>query len=334
MRSVHSVVNISMPNVFFLFGNDEFGISRRLKEFAADFPDPTSADMNTARLDARTMTENDLNTAVNAMPFLAPRRLVLLADPSNKYSKPTGRKKFEEFIEKVPDTARLVIYEGIEPKEVEKHWLVKWIAKNNKLVKTQSFMLPRPWEMTGWIANEVKSQGGSIEPAAAAKLAEMVGVNTRQAEQEIAKLLAYVNWERQVRIEDVEAVSIVTAEESIFDFVDALSVGDSQSAQRLLHRLLENEDAFSLWGMVIRQFRLLLLAREVLDANGGKEEVARALGVHPFVAEKTAGQARSFTLPVLEKIYHRLLEIDEGAKTGQVTMDLALDTLVVELTHS
>ena len=51
----------SMSNVYFLFGNDEFAITRRLKEFEADFPDPTSADMNTARLEARTMTENDLN---------------------------------------------------------------------------------------------------------------------------------------------------------------------------------------------------------------------------------------------------------------------------------
>jgi DNA polymerase-3 subunit delta len=323
-----------MPNVYFLFGNDEFAISRRLTEFEADFPDPTSADMNTARLEARTMTENDLNNAVNAMPFLAPRRLVLLANPSAKYGKPAERKKFEEFIEKAPETARLVIYEGIEPKEVEKHWLVKWAAKNNKLVKTQAFMLPRPWEMSGWIVNETRSQGGEIEPAAAGKLAEMVGVDTRQAGQEIAKLLAYVNWEQQVRVQDVEAVSIVTAQESVFDFVDALAGGDSKSAQRLLHRLLENEDVFSLWGMVVRQFRLLLLAREVLDSRGGKEEVARALGVHPFVAEKTTGQARAFTLPMLERIYHKLLEIDEGVKTSQLTLELALDTLVVELTAS
>ena len=323
-----------MPNVYFLFGNDEFAINRRLKEFAADFPDSTSADMNTARLEARTMTENDLNTAVNAMPFLAPKRLVLLAEPSARYSRPAERKKFEEFLEKVPDTTQLVLYEPVDPREVDRHWLVKWIAKKGKLVKTQAFMLPRPWEMTGWVINETRSQGGEIEPAAAAKLAEMVGVNTRQAGQEIAKLLAYVNWERQVRVQDVEAVSIVTAEESIFDFVDALANGDGKSAQRLLHRLLESEDAFSLWGMVIRQFRLLLLAREVLDSRGGKDEVARALGVHPYVAEKTTGQARSFTLPVLERIYHRLLEIDEEAKTGQVALDLALDTLVVDLTRA
>ena len=320
-----------MPNVYFLYGNDEFAITRRLKEFEADFPDSTSADMNTARLDARTMTENDFNTAVNAMPFLAPKRLVILGNPSGKYSKPNERKKFEEFIENVPETARLVIHETMEPRDVNKHWLVKWAGKNNTIVKVQAFMLPRQWEMAGWIVNETKSQGGEIETPAAAKLAEMVGVNTRQAGQEIAKLLAYVNWERQVRVQDVEAVSIVTAQESVFDFVDALANGDSKSAQRLLHRLLENEDAFSLWGMVIRQFRLLLLAREVLDSRGGKEEVAQALGVHPFVAEKTTGQARVFTLPILEKIYHKLLEIDEGVKTGQYSLELALDTLVVEL---
>ena len=152
-----------MPNVYFLYGNDEFAITRRLKEFEADFPDSTSADMNTARLDARTMTENDFNTAVNAMPFLAPKRLVILGNPSGKYSKPNERKKFEEFIENVPETARLVIHETMEPRDVNKHWLVKWAGKNNTIVKVQAFMLPRQWEMAGWIVNETKSQGGEIE---------------------------------------------------------------------------------------------------------------------------------------------------------------------------
>jgi DNA polymerase-3 subunit delta len=101
----------------------------------------------------------------------------------------------------------------------------------------------------------------------------------------------------------------------------------------LLHRLLETEDPFTLWGMVVRQFRLLIQAREILDGRGNKDDVARALGVHPFVAEKTTSQAARFSIESLEAIYHRLLKIDEGAKTSQVTLDLALDTLVVELTR-
>lgn len=320
-----------MLNIFFLHGNDEFAIHRKIKDFESDFSDPTTAGMNTARLEARTMTENDLNNAVNAMPFLAPKRLVILSNPSAKFNNPATRKKFGEFLGNAPDTARLVIHELMEPKEVEKHWLVKWAAKNSSLVKLQTFFLPKQRDMAGWVVNETKNQGGQIEPAAAARLAEMVGVDTRQAGMEIAKVLAYVNWQRPVRGSDVEAVCIVTSQQSVFDFVDALSQGNGKVAQKLLHRLLENEDSFSLWGMVVRQFRLLIQAREILDGRGNKDDVARALGVHPFVAEKTTGQAGRFSMQALENIYHQLLKIDEQVKTSQVTLDLALDTLVVEL---
>jgi DNA polymerase-3 subunit delta len=322
-----------MPNLYFLFGNDEFAITRKLKEFDSDFTDPTSADMNTARLEARSMDENDLNNAVNAMPFLAKRRLVLLANPSSKYNQPATRKKFLEFIQKSPETTRVVMYEAVEPKEAEKHWLMKWAEKNDKLIQTKAFMLPRLKEMTGWIINETKNQGGQIEPRAAEMLKDMVGVDTRQAGMEIAKLLAYVNWARPVKVEDVEAVCIVTSQQSVFDFVDALANGNGKTAQHLLHRLLETEDDFSLWGMVVRQFRLLIQAREILDGRGNQNDVARALSVHPFVAEKTTQQAARFSVESLENIYHRLLKIDEGVKTSQVTLDLALDTLVVELTR-
>ena len=327
-------------SVIFLYGNDEYAIARRLAESSSIFTDPTSADMNTARLDARIMNEDDLNNAVNAMPFLAKQRLVMLANPSARYSSPQARKKLYDFIEKVPPTAQLMIYENVDvktyrdrsrqEKEDEKHWLVKWMKKSG--LKLERYALPAQWEMTGWITGNAKEQGGVIEQAAAAKLAELVGADTRQASQEVIKLLTYVNWARPVKVQDVEAVSISTVEPDIFAMVDALAVGNGKAAQRMLHSLLENQDAFSLWGMVIRQFRLLLLAREVIDARGGQREVEQALGVHAFVAEKVFGQAKRFTLPALENIYHRLLQMDEAAKKSQVTLDLALDMLVVELT--
>src|SRR5689334_14830452 len=129
-----------MPSLYFLFGNDEFAITHKLKEFEADFSDPTSADMNTARLEARSMDENDLNNAVNAMPFLAKRRLVLLANPSAKYNNPSVRKKFLEFLEKMQDSTRLVMYESVDPRDVEKHWLGKWAEKNEKLMQAKAYM--------------------------------------------------------------------------------------------------------------------------------------------------------------------------------------------------
>jgi DNA polymerase-3 subunit delta len=320
-----------MPHLFFLYGNDEFAIARKLKDFESDFSDPTTAGMNTARFESRSVNDEELNNALNAMPFLAAKRLVILANPSAKYNNAATRKKFEAYIGNAPDSVKLVMYESVEPKEAEKHWLIKWAAKNSAAMKTQPFMLPKQRDMPGWIINEAKNQDGKIEPPAAAKLAEMVGVDTRQAGMELSKLLAYVNWARPIQGSDVDAVCIVTSQQSVFDFVDALSQGNGKTAQRLLHRLLENEEAFSLWGLVVRQFRLLIQAREILDGRGNKDDVARALGVHPFVAEKTTGQASRFSMEALENIYHRLLSIDERVKTSQITLDLALDTLIVEL---
>jgi DNA polymerase-3 subunit delta len=191
--------------------------------------------------------------------------------------------------------------------------------------------MPKRWEMPRWIEGEAKKQGGKIDPDAATRLSEMVGEDTRIAAQELTKLLTYVNFERPIRMMDVEKVSIVSAQGSVFELVDALGQNDGKKAQHVLHQLLEDEEAFELWGMVIRQFRLLLQAREMLDERAAVPEVQKALGLHEFVAQKVCNQAGRFSMSALESIYHKLLEIDEAAKTSQVPLDLALDTLIVGL---
>ena len=325
---------MASPNVIFLYGNDEFAMRRRLGEFASMFSDATGADMNTARLEARSMSEDDLNNAVNAMPFLAKQRLVIVSNPSARYSNPQSRKKFCEFIAKVPETAKLVITEDMEvktykdkareQKEDEKHWLVRWVRKAG--LGLERYALPSQWEMSGWIVKQAAQQGGEIDAAAAAKLAEMVGANPQQAAQEIAKLLTYANWSRPVSMEDVQAVSIVSAEADIFKMVDAVAAGNGHLASRLLRNLLENEDAFALWPMIVRQFRLMLLARELIESHGSPRDLAEAQHVPDFAAQKAFEQARRYSMPALEKIYHRLLEIDEAAKTGRMPLPARTQT--------
>jgi len=329
-----------MAEIHFLYGNDEYAIAERVRSFGSMFTDASEAEMNTAHLDARTMTDEDLNNAVNALPFLARQRLVLLANPSARYAEAGSRNRFLELLSSLPPTTTLVMWEYVELKpwwdkaqrerEEAKHWLVKWMKKRGPGL--EPYVLPGDREMPGWIARHAKTQGGEIAGAAAQRLADMVGTDTRQAAQEVTKLLTYVNWSRAVTAADVEALSPLTAAPDVFAMVDALAAGNGRQAQYLLHRLLEIQDAFGSWGMIIRQFRLLLLAREVLDNGGGENEAAKALAVQPFVARKALGQARAFNMARLEQIYHRLLEIDEGAKTGRMPLEVALDMLVVELT--
>jgi DNA polymerase-3 subunit delta len=327
---------MAAPNLVFIYGNDDLEISRQLSKLLAAFPDPTTAEMNVTRLDGRALSEDELNNAVNALPFLAAQRLVLLANPSARYNNPSARKKFIEFLEKTPPTTRLVLHETVENRKdaAEGHWLVKWGTKAGQGVALTRCMMPRLWEMPSWVEKETRLQGGKMQTEAAERLVEMVGENTRQASQEINKLLTYVNFARPITLEDVERVSIVTATTDVFEMVDALGSRDGRKAQRLLHRLLEEGDAFAVFGMVIRQFRLLLQAREVLETGGTQADIQKTLHLHEFVAKKVTVQAGRFPLDGLEKIYRRLLAIDIAAKTGEAPLDLSLDALVVELTHS
>jgi DNA polymerase III subunit delta len=323
------------PHIYVFLGNDEYAIRKRVAKFDSLFSDPTSAGMNISRLDARATNESELNNAVGAMPFLASQRLVVLDAPSKKYTGLDGHKKFTAFLETVPPSTVLALVEAdeIKEKEIPNHWLVKWVAKHADVARSEHFFVPRQREMPGWIINEAKRQGGQIEPQAAARLAEMVGEDPRQAAQEITKLLTYVNFAHPIGIEDVEAVSITSAGADIFELVDAIGSQNGRQAQKLLRRLLDERDAFELFALVVRQFRLILMARDVLDEGGNLPEVTAALGQHPFVAEKVFKQAQRFSMQSLRAIYHHLLVMDEAAKTGQMNLDLSLEAFVVELTR-
>ena len=321
------------PGVLLLHGNDEFAISAHIEKLCAGLGDPSTAGMNIARFDGRLGLDFEaLNTAVNAVPFLAPRRVAVLLHPGSAFASAESRNKFIRLLDQAPTTTTIVLVENDALKP--DHWLLKWVSKAGGRAGAHVYNLPKRWDMPRWIESEAKKQGGRIDPDAAARLSEMVGEETRIAAQELTKLLTYVNFERPIRLLDVEKVSLPSAQASIFELVDALGQKEGKKAQSILHRLLEDEEAFELWGMVIRQFRLLLQAREMLEERATVPEVQKALGLQNFVAEKVYDQARHFPMPALESIYHKLLEIDEGAKTSRVPLDLALDTLIVELSQS
>lgn len=348
------------PAVLILHGNDEYAISGHIDRICASLGDSSIADMNIARFDGRLGLDFEaLNAAINSAPFLASRRVVVLENPVSAFAstrkknielqdksqpvvtsaQPEGdeladdyrmfsRKKFIDLLDKAQPTTTIVLAEYDQLKS--DHWLMKWAASNAR-AGFHVYNLPKRMEMPRWIESETRKLGGKIEPGAAARLSEMVGEDPRIAAQELIKLLTYVNYARPVTLNDVDQVSIASAQGNIFELVDALGQGDGKKAQYVLHQLLEDEEPFALWGMVIRQFRLLLQAREMLDAGAGVPQIQSALKLLDFVATKVTSQAKRFSLPALESIYHKLLEIDEGAKTSQVPLDLALDLLVADL---
>jgi DNA polymerase-3 subunit delta len=326
-----------VPVVYLLHGEDDYAISEYIARLIEKLGDPMMAEVNTSRLDGRSCSLDELVGAVSAMPFLVSRRLVILTHPLEYGKSPELQKRFKEILTKVPPTTALVLVEdhlltsGKDKDKAKGRWLEKWAHESDGRAFTRAFPVPTGPDLTRWIQKQAKAAGGQISPQAAQKLAELVGPEPRLLAHEIEKLLAYVNYKREIELDDVLHLTPEVAEVQDFALVNALRSKDGKEAMHILHRELEETDAIPIFQGIVYQFRQLLLAREVLDAGGGEDEVVRQLGIHPYAAKLAAEHARHFTLAELVMIYHRLLELDEAMKTSAMEGELALDVLVTEL---
>ena len=85
------------------------------------------------------------------------------------------------------------------------------------------------------------------------------------------------------------------------------------------------------FGMLVRQYRLLIQARVVADEGGGAAQIGKRLNQKDFVSNKLARQVRRYSMDDLREIYHRLLQLDEDSKSGQGDLITGLDTFVAGL---
>jgi DNA polymerase-3 subunit delta len=326
------------PVIYVFHGDDELAITEAIGALKARLGDPSIVDMNLTTLDGRNFSIEEFETASKSMPFVANRRLIVVNHPLAYMSHESNRSRLLTLLEQIPEQNAVILVENrplLSEREIRQrktHWLQEWGNTMGAKVFIKDFMVLRGSQLSGWIIARARQAGGQFDPSAAGLLASLVGDDLRLADQEITKLLTYVNYERPVEKKDVNKLTPLVEERNIFELVDALGNRDRKTAIGVFHQLLVDQDQMRIFSMIVRQFRLLLLTREIMDHNGMEADIARRLKLHPYVARKISAQARRFSQNQLDTIYRLLLEIDSETKTGVMSVDINVDLLIAEIT--
>jgi len=322
------------PTFYLLHGEDEFNLKAHITAMQSAMNDPSQ--LNTAFLNGAEVSAMAAINAVSAVPFLSDKRLAIvdgLISNLNKRGK-AGKEEQAVLLEELPnlpDFARLVFREASTISD--KNPILK-LAKEHPRGYEKSFNVPS--NPIKWITKHAKDEYDiEIEAAAAKALASVTNKDLRAVSSEIDKLAAFVNYERPITEQDVALLTTYVAEANIFDMVDAIGRGDGQTAMTLAQNLLDDgNEPLSLLGMINRQFRLLILAREYMDTHHSVAGMGSALKLHEFVAKKVGGQARQFkNIQQLEDIYRKLAELDFKIKTGQSEATMALQLFIAGVTR-
>ncbi len=311
------------PVLYLLYGDDELAIAEFVRRMEEKLGDPDALALNLQRLQAQNVDLRTLEEACCAVPFLASRRMVVVEGADRL----RGEERFYELLERIPTSTALVIV--VRGDLGKRDPLLRWAQDNAERALVRKFETPRGGAFVRWLLSRCRDLGGEIENEAAQLLSEWVDDDPYLAHQELGKLLDYVDRSRPIAVADVERLTPFQGQHDIFAMVDALGQRDGRRAIGLLHRLLETQHPRYVFTMIVRQFRLLLQAREALESG---EDPRQGLGVHPYVAEKVTGQARNFDMLELEKIYHLLSRLDLDSKRGRADLETGMDRLVASLT--
>jgi DNA polymerase-3 subunit delta len=327
---------MSISNIRLFFGADQFGCMREVNRWKRAFVDKYG-DFDMEVIDGRKLSARDILSRCDTLPFMGEKRLLIVRDflpeagkksTSDAQDDDSGDDGLESdnnvaskddidtliaYFEHIPDTAVLLFVSALPDKRTK---LFKWFDKSKCITE---FPEVRGVSFLQWLKRELSLLSLTFEPDALEYFRLHTGEDLWKAAMELEKLSLYTTG--PVSRVDIDMVVSSNVQVKIFAFVDALGECALNRALELFRGLLDRgESIYMVFNMIIRQFRLILQTRFLLDQGCDRSQFASRLRLAPFQVQPLMKQSQNFTFPQLKNIYRQLLELDTALKTGKVSV--------------
>jgi len=318
--------------IIYLHGSDTYRARQRLIFYRQGFKKKyDAAGLNVATLDGEKLNLEEFRKSVGQSGFLSKKRFVVIENLISRNKQKKIQAEIIEYLDKEWSDDNVLIFlesdESGKKKKGAKTPLQKRLAKE----KVEEFVLLSGEKLNQWTRQEVEKRGGRISSAATLELASLVGSDLWNMVSEIEKLVSYKD-KKEISADDVKLLVKAKFDENIFHLTDALATKDVKLSFKLLYdQLASGAHELYILTMLIRQFRILLMVKEIIDKEPNYYTVASRLRLHPFVAQKAIRGARKFSLAELKDIYLQLLEIDMKIKSTNEDPRLLFDLLITRV---
>lgn len=303
--------------IYTLSGANGFALKTELDALVAAFV-KEHGDFAVERLDGEEATAAAMRASIESLPFLTPRKLVVLREPSKQ-------KAFTEAISDIfgaiSDATDLVIFEPRLDKRLSYYKILK------KETDFRDFPELDANGLAGWAVSYAKEQGGTLSSADARLLVDRNGPNQQMLRNELDKLLAY---DSAITRQSIEALTDRLPQSTVFELLDAAFAGKTKQAMQLYYeqRTLKVEPQ-AIIAMLAWQLHILVVVKAA--GNKPSADVAKAAKLNPFVARKSQGLVRNVTLTRLKALVAELLDLDIRLKRSSIDADDAVQLYLLKL---
>ena len=305
---------MTAPVVAYLRGGDGFALDRAVVAIARRLEEETGAPPDRERWQGEETSAARIVERVGTAPMFGGGCVVVITDPGPLLRSKDSREAVERVLGAVAPGNALVF---VEQGDAGNRRAAMYAALEASVLKAggtaRDYPAPKAGQLAGWLRNLATERGVVLERDASDELARRVGGfvsegdidRQRQgalAASELEKLALY-RQAAPITIADVRALVPEVIPDSTWAMLDAVADRRADIAGPLLDRLLE-----------ATPLPELLVAADLAASGAKPGDIVKAIGAHPFVAQKLVEKARRWSLPELDDALEGLLEIDAMVK--------------------
>lgn len=271
---------------------------------------------------------SDISLAVQTLPFMAERRLLVVKDADRLKS--TDQEKLAEFLN-IPVTTSCLVF--LWPSKLRKD------LRRNKLFcavegagDVVDFRALYDSELPAWVLQKVKENAKTIRQEAVQCLVQESGSNLLDLSNEIEKLLLFTGARSEITLNDVEAMSGHTRLANLNHLSEAVEGRRTSEALRITEDLLrEGEIPLKILATVQRVVRRLLTAKYLEQKKSSRQEIRQELYLNPYFDRNFFTHLARFSAMELEAALERLRNADAELKGSGRPEAMIFEDLLLSL---
>ncbi len=256
------------------------------------------------QIDGSTLEMRDLpDLFMGATLFSSDRLLVIRGLSSNK----TVWADLDRWLDKVPAETDILMIEQNPDKRTRTY------KQLQKIATTKDFTDLAEHELVAWVQSQARDQEADLLLDSARYLVNYVGHDQWRLQSELDKLLLA---EKPITAKLIQEIAEPYPEATAFELLDSTLKGDETRVRELLDLLSQREDPYQFFGLLSSQVFALLAV--VSGSTRSSNEIAKDMGLHPFVVSKLSSFAKKLGEHRVGRLVEQLAHCDERIKTSGV----------------
>lgn len=309
---------------YFLLGKEKFFQDQFINAATAHLlPDRGSRDLNLTVLYGTENSQAEMLSACLAYPMLAERKIVLVRDFDKM--KLSDDEAMQKYLDNPQPTTCLILSAAQKGKTK----IYNQIAE--KAVTVDCSPIPE-YKLTDWIINHSKTKNRAIEPQAAQLLANLLGNNLLNIEQELQKMADFKNDDTPITVTDLEQTTGISKEANVFALQRALARRQLEQSLKISARLAdEGTDITQINAILFAFFKKVLSVSTLKSRGNTRAQIGQQMKLRDFQLKDIFEATTHYQMGQIQKIIGVLHEADYASKTSGTNNNAALQMLCYKI---